>query len=404
LSSDSRLFVHTFLIFLFSYILSQFFRSFLAVIAPELSRDLGLNATNLGSISAIWFASFAIAQFPVGWALDKYGPRRTVPTLMVAAVIGSLIFAQSTSSFECHVAMALIGLGCSPIYMGALFVFGRMFPKDKFALLCSWLLGIGSSGNLLAATPLAYVAQTWGWRYAFIAISLLTVVAIVSTALLIQDPPRLTEPNSGETLGFVAGVKAILAIRELWLVLPIVAVSYAIVAAERGLWAGPYFADVHGLEQVERGNAVLVMAVAMSLGALCYGPLDVLVRSRKWLIIGGSLCAAAALAGLALWPRPSLPMAITLLSILGLTGTTYGLLMAHGRSFLPDYLLGRGITLINFLFIGGVVVVQLISGLVVDAMRGSGATMTDIYAVLHGGFAVSLLVVTTIYMFSRESA
>jgi predicted MFS family arabinose efflux permease len=396
--------VHTFLIFLFSYILSQFFRSFLAVIAPELARDLGLNATNLGSISAIWFASFAIAQFPVGWALDKYGPRRTVPTLMVAAVIGSLIFAQSTTSFECHVAMAFIGLGCSPIYMGALFVFGRMFPKDKFALLCSWLLGIGSSGNLLAATPLAYVAQTWGWRYAFIAISVLTVVAIVSTALLIQDPPRLTEPNSGETLGFVAGLKAILTIRPLWLVLPIVAVSYAIVAAERGLWAGPYFADVHGLEQVERGNAVLVMAIAMSMGALCYGPLDFLVRSRKWLIIGGSLCAAAALAGLALWPRPSLPMAITLLSILGLTGTTYGLLMAHGRSFLPDHLLGRGITLINFLFIGGVVVVQLMSGLVVDAMRNSGATITDIYAMLHGGFAVSLLIVTAVYMFSRESA
>jgi sugar phosphate permease len=321
---------------------------------------------------------------------------------MVAAVIGSLIFARSTTSLDCHIAMALIGLGCSPIYMGALFVFGRTFPQDRFALLCSWLLGIGSSGNLLAATPLAYAAQTYGWRATFVAISVLTVGAIVSTALLIKDPPHLTEPGSGAAVGFVAGVRTILAIRDLWLVLPMVAISYAIVAAERGLWAGPYLAEVHRLEPVSRGNAVLIMAIAMSIGALLYGPLDLWIRARKWLIVGGSLCSVAALAALALWPQPSLPIAITLLAVLGLTGTTYGLLMAHGRSFLPDYLLGRGITVLNFLFIGGVVLIQLASGTLVDSMRRAGSTTVDIYAALHAGFAVALLIATVIYARSKE--
>jgi predicted MFS family arabinose efflux permease len=394
--------LRTFLIFLFSYLLSQFFRSFLAVIAPELAVDLNLTAAQLGSISAAWFAAFAVAQFPVGWALDRFGPRRTVPLIMTAAVAGSLVFAGSSSSMECHVAMALIGLGCSPIYMGALFIFGRVFPANRFALLSSWLLGVGSCGNLLAATPLAYAAQTYGWRTTFVWIAALTVAAIVSTFALIKDPPRVTSPITGKTLGLLAGIHEIVRLKPLWLLLPMIAVSYAVVAAERGLWAGPYFADVHGLGPVERGNAVLVMAIAMSLGALIYGPLDLLLRARKWLIAGGTLVSAAALGALAIWPAPSTTAAIAMVSLLGLTGSTYGLLMAHGRSFFPEHLLGRGMTLLNFLFIGGVVFLQLISGATVDTMRGQGASAAQIYATLHFGFAVALLVATCIYAFSRE--
>ncbi len=55
-----------FIVFLIGYTLSQFYRSFLAVIAPELSAQLQLSATDLGNISACWFATFALSQFFVG--------------------------------------------------------------------------------------------------------------------------------------------------------------------------------------------------------------------------------------------------------------------------------------------------------------------------------------------------
>lgn len=394
--------LRTFLVFLAAYILSQFYRSFLAVIAPELARDIGLTPADLGTMSAIWFGAFALAQFPVGWALDRFGPRRTVPLIMTAAALGAAVFAKSTAPAECNAAMALIGVGCSPIYMGALYVFGRAYPPQRFALLCSWLLGIGSSGNLLAATPLAYAAEHYGWRSTFLAISAVTAAAMAFTYWMVEDPPRLASPSDGKNVGFTAGLAAILSIRPLWLILPMVTISYAIVAAERGLWAGPYFADVHGLGPVDRGNAVLVFAIAMSLGALLYGPLDLLISARKWLVVAGSTISAIALGALAFWPTPPLPAATALLAILGAAGTTYGLLMAHGRTFLPDHLLGRGITVLNFLFIGGGVLVQLLSGAVADAMRAAGTPPPAIYATIHLGFAVALAAVTAIYAFARE--
>jgi sugar phosphate permease len=394
--------VRIFLVFLASYILSQFYRSFLAVIAPELATEIGLTPSDLGTMSAIWFAAFAVAQFPVGWALDRFGPRRTLPLIMTAAALGALVFAASTTTATCYIAMALIGLGCSPIYMGALYVFGRTFPPDRFALLCSWLLGVGSSGNLLAATPLAYAADRFGWRATFVAMSVITLAAMLLTLVMVQDPPRLASPNGGKPEGFISGLRSILAIRALWLILPMVTVSYAVLAAERGLWAGPYFAEVHGLAPVARGNAVLVFAIAMSLGALLYGPLDIVIKARKWVIVVGSLMSVAALTTLALWPQPTVPLATTLLAILGLTGATYGLLMAHGRTFLPDHLLGRGITVLNFLFIGGGVLMQLLSGAIAETLRRQGATSADVYAAVHLCFAVALLIVTVIYAGARE--
>ena len=60
-----------------AYVLSQFFRAFLAVLTAPLQADLGVGPDVLATASGLWFLSFAAMQIPVGWALDTLGPRRT---------------------------------------------------------------------------------------------------------------------------------------------------------------------------------------------------------------------------------------------------------------------------------------------------------------------------------------
>jgi predicted MFS family arabinose efflux permease len=389
--------VQSFITFLAAYTLSQFYRSFLAVIAPELARELSLGPQALGNLQALWVLGFVATQFPVGWALDTIGPRRTVAAQMLAAVVGSLLFATAHSALALDIAMLLIGAGCGSIYMGALYVFGREARPHRFALLCSWLLGLGTAGNLLAASPLALAAEVIGWRGAMIAMAGLTALSALSVLLLIRDPARL--PGHGSR-GFFSGIGDILAIRALWPLLPITAVSYAVVLAERGLWAGPYFSAVHGLEPVARGNALLVMAAAMSAGAMVYGPLDRILRTRKWIVVAGVAVTALCFLGLS---RPSLPLggAILLMALLGGFGMTYGVLMAHGRSFVPDHLLGRGITLLNVLFIGGAGLLQPFSGALMAGMQD--AAPSDAYASLHLVFAGLLAAGLIVYLFARDN-
>jgi len=389
--------MRVFLTFLVAYVLSQFYRSFLAVIAPELAHELLLDPQALGNLQAFWILGFVATLFPLGWALDTLGPRRTVSAQMLAAVAGALLFATAHSALTLNLAMLLIGAGCGSIYMGAIYMFGRIAAPQRFALLCSWLLGLGTAGNLLAASPLAWAAQSIGWRGAMVGMAVATALSAISVVVLIRDPVRITSHGSRGLLG---GIGDILRIRELWPLLPITAVSYAVVLAERGLWAGPYFSSVFGLEPVARGNALLVMAAAMSAGAMAYGPLDRLLGTRKWVVFGGVTVTAICFAALAL-PGLSLTAAISIMGLLGGFGMTYGVLMAHGRSFVPDHLLGRGITLLNVLFIGGAGVLQPLSGALMK--RLADAPPEQAYATLHLIFAVLLASSLVVYAFARDN-
>src|SRR4051812_50165718 len=78
--------------------LSQFYRVSNSVIAPELARDLGLSARQLGwAGSAFFFALFAV-QVPVGMWFDRYGARRTVAALSVLAMLGALWVASAADA------------------------------------------------------------------------------------------------------------------------------------------------------------------------------------------------------------------------------------------------------------------------------------------------------------------
>ena len=389
--------MRVFLTFLAAYVLSQFYRSFLAVIAPELSHELMLGPQGLGNLQALWILGFVATQFPVGWALDTVGPRRTVSFQMLSAVAGALLFAAAQSALALNIAMFLIGVGCGSIYMGAIYMFGRTAAPQRFALLCSWLLGLGTAGNLMAASPLAWAAQSIGWRGAMVGMAAATAISALSVLVLIRDPLRITSHGSR---GLFSGIGQILKIRALWPILPITGVSYAVVLAERGLWAGPFFSSVYGLDPVARGNALLVMAAAMSVGAMAYGPLDRLLKTRKWIVFGGVTITALCFALLAL-PGLPLPAAVALMSLLGGFGMTYGVLMAHGRSFVPDHLLGRGITLLNVLFIGGAGILQPLSGALMSAMRDQPPASA--HATLHLIFAGLLILGLAAYTLARDN-
>ena len=81
--------------------------------------------------------------------------------------------------------------------------------------------------------------------------------------------------------------------RLLWPIIPLTALNYAPATGIRGLWAGPYLADVYGADSLVIGEVTLFMALAMVAGAFLYGPLDTIFRTRKWVAVGGNSLSRA---------------------------------------------------------------------------------------------------------------
>lgn len=390
-----------FLALLPAYVLSIFYRSFLSVVAQPVMADLGIGPRELGFLGAAWFVVFALAQFPIGWALDRVGPRRTVTVAMAIGSVGAFLFANATSAFAGVLAMALLGLGCAPVFMAALYLFARTEAPARFAFLTSALIGLGSIGNLVGAGPLAIAAAHYGWRGAMFAMACAFLLATLLAALLVRDPPPVELP-SGRSEGLIEGLRSILALRPLWLLAPITLTGYAIVATARGLWIAPFMDEVHGFDAVAAGHAATAMAFAMVVGAFIYGGLEKTLRRAKPLVLCGTLATGLTFALLALAGARSAWLAIALFALIGAIGFTYAILMAHARLFFPAHLIGRGMTCVNFLFIAGAALVQSGSGWFIAAQRQAGLDAAATFANLHWVFAALLLGSAAVYAFTPE--
>ena len=156
---------------------------------------------------------------------------------------------------------------------------------------------------------------------------------------------------------------------------------------------------MHGLDTVERGTALLGMAAAMSAGALIYGPLDRIFGTHKWVVVTGSAITTASFFALAAFNMP-LTAALLAMALIGGFGMTYGVLMAHSRTLFPDHLLGRGITFMNVLFIGGAGLLQPLSGAYMNMMKNAPPFIA--YSRLHLAFGLLLLGALGIYLLSSE--
>jgi MFS family permease len=380
-----------------AYVLSQFFRAFLAVLTSLLEQDVGATPDDLAVASGLWFITFAAMQIPVGAALDSIGPRRTAAwLLLLGGGGGAAVFALATSPVHICFAMALIGIGCSPVLMASYYIFARDYPPTQFAFLASAMVGLGSLGNLVAAYPTAFAADIIGWRNTLWMLAAVTALVAAGTLFWVRDPVRV----QGETKGSLA---ELMRIRMLWYIFPLMGVTYAISGAVRGLWIGPYLTDVFDADTGLIGQASLFMGIAMVAGALAYGPADRIFPSRKWMIAGGTAITLVASGLLIAMPASSLTLSVILMCIIGFFGMTYPVVMAHGRSFLPPHLIGRGVTMLNLFSIGGVGVAQFVSGRVYSASLPA-ITPAAPYTAVFILFSGALLVGFVIYLFSRDSS
>lgn len=379
-----------------AYIYSQFFRAFLPVLTPELSEQIGATQSNLSSAAAAWFIVFGLMQFPVGILLDRIGPRRTVAYLFgIAGTSGVLLFAVASKPWMIILAMSLIGAGCSPVLMGSLFIFARIFAVRQLAILTSWLVAFGNIGNLASAAPLAAANNNFGWRPVMVCIALSTVAVALLVLFKVQDPEQEQTEDTG-----LAGFIELLKIKALWPILIMGLVLYAPVANLRGLWSGPFLENVFGADSLTIGRITLAMGIAMIVGSIAYGPLDKILNTRKWIIFTGNFVTLCAVALLASNPTSSLIQVSVLFVVVGLFGTSYGVLMAHGRSYVPKALTGRGVTLLNFTTIFGAGAMQYITGAVADSQPNP--TSVESYQAVFWTYVLMSGIALFIYLFSKD--
>lgn len=380
------------------YVFSQFFRAFLAVLSEVLKLELGMSSTDLAYASGAWFLAFALFQFPVGYLLDTRGPRITAGVIfLIFSGGGALAFASATSSGGVIFAMALIGIGCSPALMAPMYIFVRNYDAAKFATLVSVFVGIGTLGNIASSAPLAAAIEAFGWRETGYALAFVCMLVGVSILVLVRDPEAIENKDQAGG-GFIDLIK----LPVLWPIFPMIFMGYAVAAGLRGSWIGPFHIEVYGYDTLETGRAVLIMSIALVLGTFFYGPMDRIFNSRKHVVLAGGVIVLGLCALMAFQLPQSALVATAIFAAIGFFGASYTVQMAHGKSFVPPHLMGRGVTLLNFCSIGGAGILQWVSGPVVETFASAGDPQS-VYRTLFAYYALTSLCALLVYAFSKDA-
>ena len=370
-------------------------------------RDLHIGPEALGALTGAFFFGFSAMQIPCGFFFDRYGPRLTVFGMLVLATIGGTVFTLAPDWPTLLAGRAMMGAGFGVMLIGSMVVIARWFPPDRFSTLSAMVMSIGLLGNLLATTPLAWAADSVGWRGVFGGVVGFTALAAIAVLLIVRDAPPghpFLERKTESFAEMLRGLAEVVRNPRLPFILVLNFCNYACSFTVQGLWGGPFLREVHDLTKVQSGNVLLAAVVAYQIGMLVFGPLDRVLDTRKWIAFTGTVVIAAILGTLALWSEPPLWAAIAAIIGIGFVSASSTMIMTHGRGIFPDRLIGRGMATINTSVMLGVACMQTLSGIIVGAFEplANGARSELAYRTLFGFMCVVLLVAVAIYSRSED--
>ncbi|MEY7587478.1 MFS transporter [Salmonella sp. 237J8] len=154
-------------------------------LVPTIAQQLAVSLPSAGMLVSIYALGVAIGA-PVLTALTGRLPRKQLlVALMVLFTAGNLLAWQAPGYMALIVARLLTGLAHGVFFSIGSTISTSLVPKEKAASAIAIMFG-GLTVALVTGVPLGtFIGQHFGWRETFLAVSLLGVIALMSSQLLI---------------------------------------------------------------------------------------------------------------------------------------------------------------------------------------------------------------------------
>ena len=366
--------ITVFFVFAFGYFLSCLLRAITATLSPVLTLEFELMAADLGLLAGGYFLGFASMQIPLGYLLDKFGPKKIVSSFLLIAFIGTISFALAQSFSGLLVSRILIGVGVSACLMAPLTGYRIWFAENQQHRANSWMLMIASLGFLSSTLPVQLLLPALGWRWIFGGIAALILISII---LMLSFIPKWDHQNDESLENQVKQGSLV----DVWKnkffisVIPMGLFNYGGLMAIQTLWAGPWMIRVAGYTPLESATGLFWINITMLVSFFLWGYFlpritNLGFSALKILKFGLPVSFLVMLTIIILGSKAgAFYITLFILSSIFLSVTQ----PAVGLSF-QSHLAGKALTSFNLLIFLGTFIMQWIMGLVIDLVRGFGYT------------------------------
>lgn len=258
-----------------SFMLAYFDRLLMVVIGQTVKGEFGLSDTELslltGASFVIVYGTFGIVG---GWLVDRYSRKVILGWSLVAWSCLTMACGLAGSFIQLAIARAGVGIGEASIVPVGNSAISDLYPPAKRPLALSIFYVGGMAGILGTFIIGTWVAQTYGWRTAFLVAGPPGILLAIAVAFLFKEPVREKRATTDEAAHEVGASPFKLFIRNKplpWLVAAGAISSYGNIGIVQ-TWLPIYFIRSHELTPFEVGQFFgPVLAGGMTVGMLSGG-------------------------------------------------------------------------------------------------------------------------------------
>ncbi|MEO8436427.1 MAG: MFS transporter [Pyrinomonadaceae bacterium] len=272
----------------------------ISVLAPVITRDLGLTNTEFGGIITWFLLAYTISQSLSGKLYDRVGTKRGFVCSIVLWSIAAMAHAFARGLASLSALRFVLGLGEAGNWPGAAKTVAEWFPIRERAFGMAIFNSGAAIGSVVAPPLIVWLSLTYGWQKTFLVTGSLGFVWLVLWLFFYETPDQhkwLSEEErhlirEGQRVESTAGTLETESSAPLgWLELLRYRQVWAIVLA-RFLtdpvwwlyisWLPKYLADARGFSLVKIGLFAWVPYVAADAGSLSGGWLSGYLIARGW--------------------------------------------------------------------------------------------------------------------------
>jgi len=173
------------------YVLNFLSRQLPSILAKPIQDSLHITDGQLGRIGGLYFALFyCCISIPVGWLADKTNRSRVLAIACAVWSAATMCCGGAGSYLQFAIAYMTVGFGEAGGVPPSYSIISDYFPPGRRGR----ALGFYNIGPPIgAALGIAFgasIAAAFSWRYAFVVLGSVGLVAVVGVLFLVPEPPR----------------------------------------------------------------------------------------------------------------------------------------------------------------------------------------------------------------------
>lgn len=272
-------------------------RNILSPVMGTIGEEWGLNKSQLGLMSTVFFAAYALMQIPTGFLADKFGRVKVL-------VVGYLIFGVATylsglaTTFAMFLMMrALTGLGEGTYYGSQYGISSSITPKKYRGLVAALInsgMAFGISLGFMASSYFTYSLNK-GWQFPFYVFAVPTIIVAILISIFVRDKSQESKNTQVVNKQEKMSLKPLFTKNHILVYIIIFCSLYGFFGMLT--WLPYYLQTARGVEASQTGIIASLVPWASIPGAILFGYLSDKIKSKKPLIIGlafaGAICQFA---------------------------------------------------------------------------------------------------------------